>query len=268
MSAVFRQNHPETIVGPVEEAWVTCFSDKAREELAAIIWWHTSPYIRSRTPEFNSRTCLNDLLHALRRVACPFRFMDLPPEVRLRIYAMIPSSNRSVVTLTNDHRRLPRNTKNQRSFMCVNRQIRTEALPVYHRGRRFQITWRLAKNPQEQGRPQPLNTRLSGIDIVALINDWASVLRSDTLRLLRHLVVGTPVMRHSLQFSLDHNDGKYSIRCTDYAFLQLESQSRILEHAAAVSVTAGALKLEGEALLLLLTSRPEIWDQCSGVFGH
>jgi hypothetical protein len=257
MQAVLSQHHHGAMIGPPDNKFVFRFTKESEAEVIAIIWWQTSPYIRRRISE-KSRTYPSSLLNALIEVACPFRFSDLPPEVRLRIYKMIPSSKQSVVTLTDDPPKHTRNIENRRSFLCINRQIRAEALPTYHQGRCFHTIWPSPTTIPNEGRESP---RRSGKDIVTSINQWASTLRSDSLRSLRHLRIGGASLDPVLGFSLHRIGDKYRITCRDYMSLQSEAQLNLLEHAAAAaSDTAQTLRLEGEALILASTIRPKMRD--------
>lgn len=131
MRAILAQHRSEAIIGPLGDPFVLDLTGDGHEEMTTIIWWQTSPYIRHRIPE-QSRTGPCILLKALHQAARPFRFSDLPPEIRTRIYTMLPLSKHSVVTLANGLQDLPRDTRQQRSMMCVNSQIRAEMMPGYH----------------------------------------------------------------------------------------------------------------------------------------
>jgi len=106
---------------------------------ATIIWCHASPYVRLRVPD-KDRMNPTTLIRALRELARPFRMMDLPPEIRLRIYlfSLPPYDSEDIWLLE----RLKDRGSSQKfedtnrgitapPLMSVSRQVRLEALPVY-----------------------------------------------------------------------------------------------------------------------------------------
>jgi hypothetical protein len=64
-----------------------------------------------------------------------------------------------------------------------------------------------------------------------------------------------------LRFSLRVSNGKPEIHITPHAWLKASSQELLRNHASVISNLAQTLKLEGEALIVVLVSRPDIWDQ-------
>jgi hypothetical protein len=261
-----------TIQGPrFSHLKIVSNSSKWNNELVAIfiLWGHTSSYIKLRIPEDQ---CQHPtiLLRALSRVATPFRFMDLPPELRNRVYSMAASSGSSTVSLTPGYARQGSGRANdRRSLLCVDRQVRAEFLPVYYNDRCFEISWQRSSSwwCLQQG---------FGTEVVQSINDWASVLRAESLKLLRQVRVklrvrpGINVPSRPLRFSLDRINGKFEVKCSEHEWLKPRARSLLEEHAIAMSTVAQASNLEGEALIIVLASRPEIWNQLSNIeeWGH
>lgn len=73
---------------------------EAAKEMATIIWCHTSPNVKARVPKID-REHPYTLIRALRRRTRPFRLMDLPPEIRLKIclYNSPPSNSKEISLL-------------------------------------------------------------------------------------------------------------------------------------------------------------------------
>lgn len=64
-----------------------------------------------------------------------------------------------------------------------------------------------------------------------------------------------------LHFSLNISNGKPDIYVAPHAWLNPASQQLLRDHASVISNLAHILKLEGEALVMILMSRPDIWDE-------
>jgi hypothetical protein len=240
------------------------------------IWWHVSPHVRCRVSK-HSRGTPNRLLNALRATAQPFRFLDLPAEIRLKVYGLALASSTSRKTLkvfrreedlfnvTNDH-------KFESSLLSINHQIRLETLPIFHRANPFRLRFtacikRLPDLRAARSR-SGLRKRPTPTERVHAINQWASNLMPDSTRLLRRIHVQLPLLavcrKHDddmLRFTLSPVDGKLVLKVEEHAWLASGSQQLLSDHAATISKLAQSLKLEGEALIMVLTSRPDIWDQ-------
>lgn len=103
-----------------------------------------------------------------------------------------------------------------------------------------------------------------GLEMTKSIKVWTSNLRPDSLRSLRMVILtpGAGPCTHNLGCSLKQVDDKLELVCwVKDGWLSRESISLLREHAATVTGVAHTLKLEGEALMLFLTSRPGIWDR-------
>ena len=64
-----------------------------------------------------------------------------------------------------------------------------------------------------------------------------------------------------LHFSLSIVDGGPKFHVAPHKWLKPVSQDLLRDHASNIGRLAKTLKLEGEALIMVLTSRPDIWDQ-------
>lgn len=281
MSAILSQQHG-CAINPRNGQPLSVSGTRNRKEKADTIWGQTSPYVKVRVPEA-SRGQPNTLLGALREIARPFRFSDLPPEIRNRIYLFVmPSHAFTGVKLSmkpEDHARMWRMPKNKESVLCINRQLRVEALPFYHQNRAFCVWWRnddyplntVQQHSISKGRVRRVKRNHGdlGLAIARSLNEWASIFKSDTLRSLRRvtLLLGPRKFVDGLRLCLRTVNGNFKIEFEIGEWLSQETMSLLREHAATVSGVANALKLEGEALMLFLTSRPEIWDRVPEIQG-
>jgi hypothetical protein len=64
-----------------------------------------------------------------------------------------------------------------------------------------------------------------------------------------------------LHVSLNIVNGEPKVHVTPHKWLKAVSQDLLRDHASVISRLARTLKLEGEALIMVLVSRPDIWDQ-------
>ena len=223
-----------------------------------------------------SRKSTGRLFSALRATARPFRFMDLPAEIRYSIYQLELPAKTHTQTLTllkcRSGRPSPAFEYNGVSFLepqilATSRQIRAEALPLYYINSSVELmfnnrvlkTWMISKKRLYR----PTNA-----DRVCAINGWAATIKPDSMRLLRKISVQLPLVtvcspkgrEDMLRFSLSISDGKPEVHVTPHVWLKPISQELLRNHASVVSNLAHVLKLEGEALIMVLMSRPDIWD--------
>lgn len=89
-----------------------------------------SPALLRRIPDEVESNC-GQLMRTLRKVATPFPFLGMPPEVRNRIYKMLMPREWTVRALCYPERsKLP-------LILAVATQIKKEALPVFYAGTTF-----------------------------------------------------------------------------------------------------------------------------------
>lgn len=275
MSAILSQQHGCTITLSGAQPLLVS-GNTNRKAKADTILAQASPYIITRIPT-KSRKDPTKLIRALRETACPFGFMDLPPEIRSQIYSfVIPSqTNPTRINLamgSNQDFDMRCEEGDRVPVLCISQQMRAEALPLYYRHRQFDLVWQNDDYPLNthqqtsaiggQERRVRRNRGELGIVIAESIQHRASALRPDTLKSLRDVLLLLPYDPiRCLGVNLVRLDGKLEIECSFEGLHDQESTSLLREHAATISGAARALNLEGEALMLFLTSRPEIWDR-------
>jgi hypothetical protein len=253
------------------------------------IWWQVSPHVRSRVPEEGRKTP-GRLLSTLRATSQPFRFMDLPTEIRLRVYKIELAAKPSLQTFNlltrTDDSALPpfeynENLLTEPRILSASHHVRMEALPVYYRDISFNLVFngRILKriallnhtDRLRQIRSDPIirRWRPTNAERVDAIHKWASTIVPDSMRNLRKISVQLPLLaicsrqgrEDMLHFSLSIVNGEPKLHVAPHQWLKPVSQELLRDHASASSKLAQTLKLEGEALIMALVSRPEIWDQ-------
>lgn len=258
-------------------------------DVSNCIRWQVSPYIRARVPEKDRKTP-RELLLVLRATARPFRFMELPAEIRLRVYKLELPAKTSPQTLNLLKRvfgvsvtrtfQYKHDPLVEPQLLSINRQIRVEALPMHYRKLGVNLVFSarvyskhtlnklesciLRARSSQSRRYRPTNT-----ERVNAIHRWALTVMPDSMRFLRRISVQLPLLaicswggsEDMLHLNIRVSNGKPELHVTPHTWLKPASQDLLRDHASAISNVAHTLKLEGEALILFLTSRPDIWDR-------
>jgi hypothetical protein len=254
------------------------------KEVASILWYNASPNFRLRVPE-KHRESPTALIRALRKLARPFRLMDLPRAVwsSICLKSIITSHESEEIRLLKRTRDIGTPNKfedtNQVIFeaplLAVNRLIRLEFLSIYYL-KTYDLVFTeryyscyysktavrsIAQHPELY--PRPTNP-----ERVAAINVWVSRSKPDSLTYLRNISIQLPLFAvcelprdGMLHIRLKPGDDWYELAVEEHAWLTPNSQRLLLDHAAAISKLARSLKLQGQALIMFLTSRPDMWDQ-------
>lgn len=231
----------------------------AEKEMATIIWCHTSPNVKLRVPE-NDREDPYALTRALRRRARPFRFMDLPPEIRLKIclFSFLPGGFRQIFLLEpSTSSKRSKNTDQdtiEPPLLSTNRQIRLEALPVYRKTTLFALRFadrqdfkRTLRGAQQHPKFWP---RPSNAERVRAMNLWVSRSKPDSLKLLRQISVQLPLLAtchdhrdDMLYIRVEFVEGNLELKVEKHPWLKPYSQLLLEDHASAISKLAQSLKL-------------------------
>ena len=252
-------------------------SSGAAKEMATIIWCHTSPNVKVRVPNIY-REDPYTLIRALRKRARPFRLMDLPPEVRLKIclYDSPPSNSKEIFLLeppicSRDFE----NTKKgmiESPLLSINRQLRLELLPVYLKTASFDLRFTYRHDFERTLRDAQLHPefwpRPTNAERVCAMNAWVLRSKPDSLNLLREVSVQLPLLAvcndrrdDMLDIRVEFVEGNLELKVEKHPWLKPDSRLLLEDHASAISKLAQSLKLQGEALALFLTSRPDMWDE-------
>ncbi|KAK3613299.1 hypothetical protein LTR22_028209, partial [Elasticomyces elasticus] len=226
-----------------------------RQHTVELITTQISPALLSRIPATNLR-CPKRLLSSVQDMAKPFRFDDLPPELRSRVFGFhfeIPtiSSIRDCSWMTyrvNSHK-LPDHWSNHTvpDLLLVSRLTNTEALPIFYKTSwiAFDAPTRDDYGEEELGGP-------------GQVRRWAEKKVAGNVKFLRVLGLGRLYGgRSSLSIELEDRVGLVIYYCHDFPVDKKQAWDK---HVANVNLDRKALGLKGEALVLCLTSRPELWQ--------
>ncbi|KAF2164507.1 hypothetical protein M409DRAFT_25384 [Zasmidium cellare ATCC 36951] len=223
-------------------------------EASVIIYNHVSTSLLLRVPH-RDRFLPRKLLAHLAVLSKPFRILDLPAELRFRIYEMyfaavapgphnvlddgLPMATTSV---------LPSLTKT-----C--RQIRQESLSLFISSRTLDISLPVSEDESQA---------LHNIDTVKL---WAENCAKAYLRHLRAVNLSYhmstfPGFDCNLSFT-EHSGLQISLESDDawiYANQKAEAkQKQLKEHAEKIEAERRVLDLKGESIVLALIRDPEVW---------
>lgn len=262
----------EHMLGPVpltREA-----SDEERRLACDILRLHISGGLRARiqSPLPEPRPHPLPRLNLLRRLAKPFCLMDLPPELRVRIYEYaMPNDHtieiapmRSLVTGY-----LP--------IIAVSRQVRAEALPVLYS--QSVLTLKLHKGSASIKEMPIFEEEERVFDFAKGIKACERHLHREQLRHLRKVKV-----LFSFPLKNPHRCYKRWVQWMTLTFspsqglqippivrsqsivnrdgvLSAESRTKFEDHIKKTEEMRSALGLQGESILLALTSDESLWEE-------
>lgn len=189
-----------------------------------------------------------------------FRFMDLPPELRNRIYAYTIPMNTWVIVGP-----VRRASTGLPSITSVSRQVREESLPLaYHRGI-FMLDFRPSITIPPRRKFSPGTT----IDIRECAQKWAKSLSGPHKKFLRCVRIKFLIRCETEAFQGSYRSIQFELSASrGLAGTSFWSLSNRLDNASSELVAAYAKKMEeerqllhlqGEALIMALTRDDEIW---------
>ncbi|KAK5686325.1 hypothetical protein LTS10_002442 [Elasticomyces elasticus] len=245
-------------VGLDEEMGLHAYNEElskdGRLKATTLITNSVSEYILGRI--LNSRKHDPEgLLGSLRALAKPFRFSDLPPELRGRIYNIwFKSAQRHEYTFWASQSWTPRTP----NMLLISRATRLEALPFFYRSSEFLLSFRRSKDEIFDGR---------ATHPVAMMRRWAEIGIKHGLRDLRRSCVRREYRHPIVVVTLDVNRNKGLTvtfeRETQRIFFPEDQKEAWMKHIEQVEADRKALGLLGEALILAFTSKPELWERPS-----
>lgn len=254
--------------------------DTEAEHILAVLRWQTSPDLISRIPA-EKFTNLNDFFEALRKCAQPFDFMGLPPElrhniIRLSVQDRIERSVEIVWVENKDPLLLPRPA-------AVNHEFSTQVLKLFLEKTTFMLYHRRLRTARN------LDMRVSTFEaygfhfgsaqIMGCVHKWACALRPEIRRLLRHIAIKLPADAARASIKARRSSGTWANAAVSLHYspkrgvwmeanecLSSKSTSLLQKHLSAINKTAETLGLEGEALIMALTSNPGVCDALEVAF--
>lgn len=241
---------------PRHQEWIACSANGA-----AIMRGLATQRLLDQVDESVGKHHLK-LLSELKRLTFSFRFTDLPPELRVRIYDYCLSTN-TYVAIAPLRRPDPSQAKRPSQYpplVSVSRLIRSEALPLFYSRCTFlldfEASWRL-----------PLRIRVNQEKVVNIgehTRAWARCLSTKHLRHLRNLQLrfrakgsgSDPYGYTVIELSFSHEGGLVLGDCGQF---RDTSRASLSQYIAKVEQTRQILGQEGESIINAIIGRDEIW---------
>lgn len=229
-----------------------------RKSTSDTVLWQVYPALRERVPEW-MRAHPECLLRWLREVARPFRFLDLLAELRNAIYDYLIPTNIAIELAP-----LKRTVTGYPTITAASRLLRSEALPLcYTRCTLRVILYSPLSDVIERRREE------KSLEVAEGIKACIRHLSSDGIRFLRSLHLLLPRGSNSTRFAP-------SVRITFLAshgllvqIMDLNSspplrdafKKRLREHVEKTEKVRSLLRLQGEGILLALTTDESLWKR-------
>lgn len=256
----------EHVLGP--EPLFRDYSEDERTLVCDIIRLQVSTGLRARIlwlPQPQLPPCR--LLILLRRLGQPFRLLDLPPELRVRIYSFaIPKDH--VIEIAPMRKTLT----GYQPIIAASRQLRAEVLPVLYSRASLKLLLLTEFSPGIKMQVIEENER--GFKLARGIKACVRHLHAGWLKYLRKVDLlfsfhSRTTYRYrtrspqwmTLSFSPSAGLQIQSIDKRPEVNLSAESKTRFEEHIQKTEEIRSMLGLQGESLLLALTSDESLWEE-------
>jgi len=189
------------------------------------------------------------ILSDLRTLAKPFRFNDLPPELRNRVYGLhFQQSQEVLFCIPNTRNGIIPHSKERdttlRNLLLVSRLVKEEAVPVMWSCRKFCYEW-------WRGGPN-----MTGAE--STLKQWALKDLGENVRHVRHLRVRVPRSKEKA-YVLITLDLKRGLATETPSWFTKNRRTAWKTHIAEVEEERKTLSLKGEALILAFLRKPGLW---------
>ncbi|KAK3644639.1 hypothetical protein LTR56_009577 [Elasticomyces elasticus] len=234
------------------EALVACmrnFHRRIRQKALGVIVEQVCDSVLARMAD-SDRSGVVTFLQALPRASGSFRFLDLPREMRDRVYEthiLDAYYGRAQHRLTGNGRL---KTEPRPSIIRVSHQVLDEFLPVFYMTTNFRF------NIYNHGASSVVGVPIGLADVPGWIRRWARVAVKENATHLRRVTVVGGGRAYFATFSpgvglkVRYPEGLDQSRKTQWD-----------QHVAQVEADRKLRELNGEAVLTVLTSRPGLWRQ-------
>lgn len=208
-----------------------------------------------REVPFEDQVDRRRLLRSLQNVCFRFRFMELPPEVRSRVYAHLIDENATIYVAPAQD-----NMTGYPPITEVSRQTRLETLPLLYSRCTFMLSFKAGfvweGSVEEASANVPYNARR-----------WAKRLSSQHVKHLREIT-----MTFRVRSSIDVNRGSFTVLDLKFspeqglalvlpATFRLTDESKMLliKHIGEIEETRRMLGLQGESIIMAITGKEDVW---------
>lgn len=240
-----------------------CCSDERRKLAIDLVRMQLCPELRKRVQHM-PHVCPSSLRILLRQLSQPFRLLDLPPELRNRIYDYTIPENSTIELAP-----IRQSISGYQSITAASRQLRAEVLPTFYAQSTLQL------NLLWKGSP---GTRIRDLEEKERVFDFSKGVKACVKRLggehLKHLRKAQVLLSipksathrrriETMTFTFHPSRG-LQIQFSDKpsaVVLSTESQQRLEDQVKKTEEIRSMLGLQGEAILLALTSDEGLWEE-------
>ncbi|KAK5699201.1 hypothetical protein LTR17_023454 [Elasticomyces elasticus] len=231
------------------------------EQLTALICAQVSPALLSRLPEANRKLWnpwdrmrtpeerkLPSLISSLETAARFFRFESLPPELRKRIYRIHFGRVKCYHVNIDGGDAISSLLRSSR-VLLLSRAIRKEATPIFFSEVEFWVAGRRCQS-------------VAGDDtfMERSIRRWSKDYVKENLKYLRHLRLSLWISGQLYEITVSFGEEK-KLTAVFSADFPRERKAVWQKHIVKLEANRKALGLQGEAIVLAFTSRPELWEE-------
>lgn len=255
----------------VYEKRLVSVDDSLGEQVLQLLRWQISPSLAKRLPADSLRN-VSDLFDSLRAHARPFDLLGLPLELQhtmIDLGAHSQSNNKSSVVQLGLN---PPRPLQLPELAYVNHEFRVQTMKRFLKDHTFILQHASRSSSRVASRVSAHGFDLDPPVVVGgHVQAWATALGTQGIRLKRHVETLWPPSPRQMQ-TMASNSRILGLRLRlhylpsrclwtdENKALSAASAKRVEDHLEVISKTATGLGLQGEALIMALTSNPGVWD--------